>query len=183
MLASLIIDRVTQSPIPSQLLYFYCPSQYLKPANLYGSLIRQTLESNFDQLPDFIETYVDAARNRRPSEHELKDIFHKLIPKIPGNTTIIIDGLNDTTDTENILNSLAELHRNCDIKLLITSWDEPETIHIPGMLELRIQPGLVANDVLSFVMREMERQPTLKKLKPKLKTEVIGTVIRGSNGA
>jgi hypothetical protein len=47
---------------------------------------------------------------------------------------------------------------------------------------VNIEPDLVSNDTAAFVNVELQRRPSLKRLKPELRSEVLG-VISGGTGS
>lgn len=135
------------------------------------------------ELPDYIGTYFDECGHRRPCEQELREIILKLVSTIPFGITIIIDGLDECKDFEGLLSGLFEIRDAGEIKMVITTRQDPDIApHSDDLFEMHVLPSLVADDIALFVAHEVERRKTLKSLRSDLKDEVTRVVIEEANG-
>jgi len=172
---AIIVEHLTHSPKSQQLAYFYCPPA-LNPIYIYGSLIRQILESSFPELPDYIESYYNTNSHRHPYEDDLKSILPKLLTN--RSSTIIVDGLEECTD---VAQYLFDLTKVADVRLLITCREKPELVPNPGLLKLELHPTMMLDDLQMFIAQEVERRPALRRLKPEIKNEVVCVVTAGAD--
>jgi hypothetical protein len=179
----MIIDSLTKENKAEHIAYVYYDPEKSRTADVYGSLLSQLLDSTSTLLPDYLETYFDDSQHRRPYEHELIEMLLKFLPNISGTVAILIDGLEESKYFEEILKGLQEVYQCSEMRMLITSREEPElTSPPPGFQELEILPSLMRDDIVVFITQEIERQVTMKRLKQPLKEEVIKVVSRHADG-
>jgi hypothetical protein len=181
----MIVSELTKEQKVEHIAYFYYDVAHSKAADVYGSLLAQMLESSSGSslLPDDIEAYYDDSRHRRPYEHELKAILLKFLASISGSVAIIIDGLEESVHSEEVLQGLQEIYQSRELRLLITTREEPDTlVQLPGFKELELLPSMMRDDIVLFITGEVERQATMKRLKPALKAEVIKVVAGHADG-
>lgn len=151
--------------------------------NIYGSLIAQLIEKAVE-IPDELDALYAKYNKRPPVLDHLKDVFSGLIQCLP-KFFIIIDGLDECTDHEDVVDSLLELknHPNGNTNVLVTSRNEPTTrLALSGIHSLAIKAENVAADIELYVRGEMERRVKLRRLKPGIKAEITAELVHGANG-
>jgi hypothetical protein len=133
-------------------------------------------------LPTYISDYYDNSSHRRPYEHEVKDLVLRLLSSLPDTKTkILIDGLSELPDKTDFLSTIPDLQRTCSV-LITSRTDDEITDAFFAEQRVNIEPDLVSNDTAAFVNAELQRRPSLKRLKPELRSEVLG-VISGGTGS
>jgi len=186
MYRSIIIDQLTKEQANKHVAYFYCDFRDIektKPVNLYGSLLAQILDLNFNELPEDIAAYHQKNKSRNPYEFELRDMLMHTLAIVPA-TTIVIDALDECQNRQDLLEGLLDLHKSYDqVRLLVTSREESDIKQVfSGVTQLWIQAEMTASDIALFVEEEVEHQPKLKRLKPATKTEIIKTITAEAKG-
>lgn len=151
--------------------------------NLYGSLIAQLIEQAVE-IPDELDALYAKYNKRPPVLDHLKDVFSELIQCLP-KVFIIIDGLDECTDGEKVLDGLLELktHPNGNTNVLVTSRSDPATrLTLSNVPSLAMKAEDVAVDIELYVRGEIERRVKLRRLKPGIKAEITAELVHGANG-
>jgi hypothetical protein len=188
--SSIIIDNLQREYLDTQIatLYFYCDfrdAAKSEPANVYGSLIAQILETCWDkEVPEHFQTYYDKNRKRHPEGDVLKDQLLWLLKSV-GRTRIVIDALDECPRPMRmgVLTSLLEIQRDTDTNLLVTSRGE---FDIKVILEDRdkilVSEDVNSKDITLFVREEIERNVRLRRLKNVTKAEILETLSAEAKG-
>jgi len=144
------------------------------------------LLSSTPSLPAEIEEHYDRNWNHRPFADDLRDMLLRLLAetKAQGKEAIIvIDGLEVCFAHQDLLSTLSDIPTTAPCRLLVTSRIEEEIEYaFEAHPSMALQPHLVNEDVTRFVMKEVERRPTLKRLNADLKQEVVASISRGAFG-
>lgn len=184
-LTSIVIDHLASTLQPNQqLAYFYC-SPTTKPIHLYGSLITQLLRST-PSLPTEIVEHYDRNWNHRPYADDLRDMLLRRLAETGAQgkeVIVIIDGLEVCSEQPDLLSALSDIPTTAPCRLLVTSRIEEEIEYaFEAHPRVALQPHLVNEDVTRFVIKEVERRPTLKRLNANLKQEVVAAISCGTFG-
>lgn len=174
------------------LAFFYCDfgdSISLDPEIIFGSLLAQlaTQTKVFTKaVHDKYEQMFDRSTGvaKRLFLDDLVPLLLAVVDELEG-TYVVIDGLDECPEREELLENLVNLAapNNVKLHLLFTSREELDIKRkFEGKPSLCIQNTAVAHDVGLHVRSEMEKIWILKALPPGTKSEIVEILVNGAQG-
>ncbi|KAL0632553.1 hypothetical protein Q9L58_008574 [Maublancomyces gigas] len=195
-LASTVINEVKRhckdSPQTLGLAFFYCDfgdSISLDPEIIFGSLLAQlaTQTKAFTKaVHDKYEQMFDRSTGvaKKLFLDDFVPLLLAVVDELEG-TYVVIDGLDECPEREELLENLVNLAapNNVKLHLLFTSREELDIKRkFEGKPSLCIQNRAVAHDVGLHVQSEMEKIWILKALSPRTKSEIVEILVNGAQG-
>jgi hypothetical protein len=190
--SSTIVEDVTKSfqSIPTAaVVYFYFDfadkgKQLVR--SLLCSLAAQVL-ANIRTTPASLESlYLRTQYGQQPPDNNGLTQALKEMIKIPRQTYIIIDALDECAEREELLRLIEEIVSwNCgNLHLLSTSRRErdiEEALQDLATSQICVQTSLVDLDIQLHVSRQLEHDPRLRKWSTTVKKEIEEGLMRGAN--
>ncbi|EAW10805.1 uncharacterized protein ACLA_052780 [Aspergillus clavatus NRRL 1] len=175
-----IKDLIADRP-SSRLAYYYCSfrsSTSQELVYLLGSLLVQ-LSNTF---PGILQDLTD---NFRKKALPPPDVLIKLILKYTKQLTelfIVVDAVNESHESESIIEALVTLLRASNIHMMISSTSFPPLDGSFGVCKIQMMPSTNKDDIQAFLDAQLESVPTLRRLPEHTKRQIENTLIEKAHG-
>lgn len=168
--------------------YFYCTisdTASQAAANILGSLVAQLARSNssiLDNLRSLYDKIPKTQAHRLPVDiSALEDAIVKH-STTKSRIVILVDALNESSETENIERSLLNLARQSqNIRVLVTTTSTTTSSKEANFLNIKAET--MKEDIKSFIHYRLEHDNTLRNLTPQLQAEIAETLLKNADGS
>lgn len=189
---SMVIDELQSYCLSShhRLAYFYC--DFKNSANtrhLFGSLIRQLAIQDQHSL-DAVESLLGSKIGETNHSVTMKTLL-EVLSSILGSdqslchTYVVVDALDESSDREKLLDTLATLRKmsNLRLNILVSSRIEHDICFaFDGLPTITMKEEDVSHDVEVYINHQLNKHPVLSKLQDNVKSNVISTLATGASG-
>ena len=189
------VDRLLLSePDRRDLAFFYCSfsdDQSLQTTTVLGSLLAQTLLPLDPAYTEAKVVYDDLCSKSigKPGRMDPATLAKllRMQDESRGHLYILIDGLNECGNPEEILDALEEATKtSVPIRIFISSINEKgignRLSHFPSLSVQSLRPGSVKPDIAVHVENALATQPRLRQLPSTLKSEIKHALTQGAQG-
>ncbi|KAJ5153107.1 uncharacterized protein N7482_009585 [Penicillium canariense] len=168
--------------------YFYCTisnTASQAAVNILGSLVAQLSVSNPAILGNIRSLYQktpETQTHRLPINiSALEDAIIKHSSE-HSQAVIIVDALNESSETELIESSLLKLARlSPNIRILVTTTSTRASSKEVKFLNIKAQT--MRDDIKTFIQYRLEHDKTLRNLTPGLQAEIAETLLKNADGS
>ncbi|KAE9368038.1 hypothetical protein N431DRAFT_494895 [Stipitochalara longipes BDJ] len=194
-LVSSVIDLFD---VAGTLVFYYCDysdKRTLEPSNVFATMARQALEQ-IDNLPETLASVIEQVEHdgeKLTSPAKALTILQKSIELVPGPIFLILDGLDEATESSQffICNSLKQLieKSGLSIKLLVTGRDELGSLlmldpSIP-FSRVPVSSTAICLDIENYVRASTRRRISdglLVISDPNLEQLIVDELVKGAKG-
>ncbi|KAH0839209.1 ankyrin repeat protein [Fonsecaea pedrosoi] len=187
----LIHHLLERQPVDSLLAYFYYDAstiESLTPQTFFGAIVKQFC-SNISPLPSEIMDAYRRASSRlgtpsQPSLLELKS-FLQLLLQTTDSATVVIDGLDESSDYSAVCDFLTSMVRGEKHALRVFISSRPEVDlrrSLAGFRDISVQEEAIEQDISVYIKMRIHNDPRLGRMRDDMKDFVEATLRTDSNG-
>lgn len=117
-----------------------------------------------------------------PLLDDFEGIIYDLVT-ILSHAYIILDGIDEIGDRDQLLAFIIRLHRLNQLNILILSRPLSDIRRaFIGFPELQLEANMAYDDVLTYIKSRLQEDPKLTAIKPSLKAEIEATLVGRNEG-
>lgn len=168
--------------------YFYCTisnTASQAAVNILGSLVAQLARSHPAILDNIRSLYDRIPKTQTHSlPVDISALEDAIIKHSSGKSRIVIlvDALNESSQTENIEASLLKLARlSPNIRILVTTTSTRASSKEANFLNIKAET--MKEDIKTFIQYRLEHDNTLRNLTPTLQAEIEETLLKNADGS
>lgn len=168
--------------------YFYCTisnTASQSAVNILGSLVAQLARTNPAILENIRSLYDKIPKTQTHSlPVEISALEDAIIRHSngPSRIVILVDALNESSETESIERSLLYLARlSLNIRILVTTTSTRASSKEANFLNIKAET--MKEDIKTFIQYRLEHDNTLRSLTPKLQAEIAETLLKDADGS
>jgi hypothetical protein len=172
-----------QKSTSTQILYFYCSfrsAMSQQPDHFLGSILSQ-LSSTF---PEILRELRDSFERRvLPTIDALVDLVCRNLIHLE-KTVLFVDAVNESAESDAFFSILSSLVNSIpNLFIMVTSTTPPPALYSDkSLFKVRMQSNSNKDDIHAFIYEQLQSRPSLRRLSPDAKNQIIATLTKKADG-